>query len=52
MSIPRGCRRQHIPAWDSECDQCYNAFLMAESRVDSDVKAEDLTSCLDRKRRE
>jgi len=52
MSIPRGCRRQYIPTWNSECDQRYNAFLMAESRVDSDFKAEELTSCLHRKRRE
>jgi len=52
MSIFRGCRRQYIPTWDSECDQRYNAFLMAKSRVDCDFKAEELTSCLDRKRRE
>jgi len=52
MSIPRGCRRQYIPTWHSECDQPYNAFLLAGGRVDSDFKAEELTSCLDRKRRE
>ena len=51
-SIPRGCCQQCIPTWDSECDQCYNTFLLAESRVDSDCKAEELTSCLDRKHRE
>jgi len=43
--------RTIIPTWDSECDQRYSAFLLAESRVDSDFKAEELTSCLDRKRR-
>jgi len=42
----------NVPNWDSECDQRYNAFLLAESRVDSDFKAEELTSCLDRKRPE
>jgi len=52
MSIPRGCRRQYILTWDSEGDQRYNAFLLAESRVDSDLMAEELTSCPDRKRRE
>jgi len=52
MSIPHGCRWQYIPAWDSECDQRYNAFLMAESRVDLDFKADELTSCLDIKRQE
>jgi len=51
-SILRGCGQLYIPTWDSDCDQRYNAFLLAESRVDSDFKAEELTSCLDRKRRE
>ena len=45
-------RQQYIPTWEGECDQRYNAFLLAESRVDSDFKAEELTSCLDRKCRE
>jgi len=31
-SIPRGCRRQYIPPWDSECDQRYNAFLLAKGQ--------------------
>jgi len=51
-SIRRGCRQQYIPTWGSECDVRYNPFLLAESRVDADCKAEELTSCLDRKRRE
>jgi len=43
-SIPRGCRQQYIPTWDSGCDQRYNAILLSESRVDSDCKAKELTS--------
>jgi len=48
--IPSGCSA--FPTWDNECDQHYNAFLLAESRVDSDFKAEELSTCIDRKRRE
>jgi len=32
--------RQYIPTWDSEYGQRYNAFLLAESREDSDFKAD------------
>ena len=40
----------NLPTWDNECDQRYNAFLLAASCVDSHFKTEELTSCLNRKR--
>ena len=51
VSIPRGCREHLIPTWDKECQLAYNAFIRAAAGEEANIKAEQLTTILDAKRR-
>ncbi len=39
-TIPRGCRKGLIPAWDEECQQLYDQFTRAEPGAIANVKAD------------
>ena len=50
-SIPRGCRNNHIPCWDSECENLYRVFLRSDGN-NSSRAATALLTRLDKKQRD
>ena len=51
-SISRGCRNNHIPCWDAECENLYRTFRQPSERSDSNRAATSLLLRLDKKRRD
>ena len=52
ISIPRGCRNNHILHWDPECENVHRVFLPPSNGNNSSRAATGLLSRLDRKRRD
>ena len=50
-SIPRGRRNNHIPCWDSKCENLYRVLLRSDGNTSSRAATALLTR-LDRKRRD
>ena len=51
-AIPRGCRNNYTPCWDSECETLYRSFLCAPPGTASNVAATNLLARLDQRKLE
>ncbi len=45
MSIPRGCRKNHVPGWTETCQNLYQAFINNPTVQNADKLMDELMKC-------